>query len=190
MKVLIDNGHGVDTKGKRSPDGSLLEYEYCRKIAKMVVDKLKNKGVDAELLVPEINDINLNERVNRVNKYHHKDTILISIHIDAAGDGRDWMKAKGWSVFVSTNASSTSKILADYLAISAKKNGLNVRQQYNDRTYWTKNLCILRESNCPAVLTENLFMDNKADVEFLLSNEGIETITNIHVDGILNFLKK
>ena len=26
MKILIDNGHGIDTKGKRSPDGRLLEY--------------------------------------------------------------------------------------------------------------------------------------------------------------------
>ena len=28
--VLLDNGHGEDTKGKRSPDGSLLEYAYTR----------------------------------------------------------------------------------------------------------------------------------------------------------------
>ena len=33
MKILIDNGHGVDTAGKRSPDGSLREYKYTREIA-------------------------------------------------------------------------------------------------------------------------------------------------------------
>jgi hypothetical protein len=26
MNVLIDNGHGENTKGKRSPDGQLREY--------------------------------------------------------------------------------------------------------------------------------------------------------------------
>lgn len=26
MKILIDNGHGENTPGKRSPDGSLREY--------------------------------------------------------------------------------------------------------------------------------------------------------------------
>ena len=40
MKVLIDNGHGVDTKGKRSPvwpDGrQLFEWEFNRDIAKRV----------------------------------------------------------------------------------------------------------------------------------------------------------
>jgi hypothetical protein len=25
MKILIDNGHGIQTKGKCSPDGTLLE---------------------------------------------------------------------------------------------------------------------------------------------------------------------
>lgn len=28
MKILIDNGHGVDTPGKRSPDRKLREYAY------------------------------------------------------------------------------------------------------------------------------------------------------------------
>lgn len=26
MKILIDNGHGENTPGKRSPDGKLREY--------------------------------------------------------------------------------------------------------------------------------------------------------------------
>ena len=33
MKVLIDNGHGAETPGKRSPDGRLREYAYTREIA-------------------------------------------------------------------------------------------------------------------------------------------------------------
>ncbi len=33
MKVLIDNGHGSDTPGKRSPNGRLREYAYTREIA-------------------------------------------------------------------------------------------------------------------------------------------------------------
>ena len=31
MKILIDNGHGENTPGKRSPDGSLREYAYAHK---------------------------------------------------------------------------------------------------------------------------------------------------------------
>ena len=60
MKILIDNGHGIQTKGKRSPDGKFLEYAYTREIARQVVTELKNKGYDAELLVPDRKSTRLN----------------------------------------------------------------------------------------------------------------------------------
>ena len=41
MKILIDNGHGIDTKGKRSPDGQLLEYAQNRLLAGRIVTDLK-----------------------------------------------------------------------------------------------------------------------------------------------------
>lgn len=39
MKVLLDNGHGAETPGKRSPDGRLQEYAYAREIAIFQKDK-------------------------------------------------------------------------------------------------------------------------------------------------------
>ena len=53
MKILIDNGHGIETPGKRSPDGRLLEYRYTREIAAAVVSGLRQRGLDAIRLVPE-----------------------------------------------------------------------------------------------------------------------------------------
>ena len=50
-------------------------------------------------------------------------------------------------------------------------------------------LYILKHSLCPAVLTENLFQDNKEDVEYLMSDKGIKEIVNIHVNGIVNYIK-
>ena len=57
MKVLIDNGHGENTPGKRSPDGRFREYKYNREIAAAVVEHLKLRGYDAELLVPAVDDL-------------------------------------------------------------------------------------------------------------------------------------
>lgn len=51
IKVLVDNGHGVETPGKRSPDGRLREYKYAREIASSVVSRLKERGYDAALIV-------------------------------------------------------------------------------------------------------------------------------------------
>ena len=67
MKILIDNGHGVDTAGKRSPDGSLREYSYTREIARRIVQALTAEGFDAERIVTEEEDISLKERCRRVN---------------------------------------------------------------------------------------------------------------------------
>ena len=53
MKVLIDNGHGQDTAGKRSPDGRLMEYAYAREIARRLETELKARGIDAVRITPE-----------------------------------------------------------------------------------------------------------------------------------------
>ena len=101
MKILIDNGHGIQTKGKRSPDGTLLEYAYTRDLARQIVTTLKARGYDSELLVPEDDDIPLPERVRLTNAHCQSlgkaNVILISIHVNAAGDGTLWHTATGWS---------------------------------------------------------------------------------------------
>lgn len=192
MKVLIDNGHGVNTPGKCSPDRRLLEYAYTREIADIVVACLRVRGIDAECLVPEETDVPLSERCRRANDIYRatdKKAVLVSIHCNAAGSGSDWMNARGWSVFVSPNASANSKRLANYLAKVAGEKGVFVRKPVPGQLYWTQNLAMCRDTNCPAVLTENFFQDNRADVEFLLSDEGKRTVAQIHVEGIEAYLK-
>ena len=72
---------------------------------------------------------------------------------------------------------------------AARKEGLTLRKYSQTQVYWKQNLAICRETKCPAVLTENLFQDNKADVEYLLSDEGRATIARLHVQGILDYIK-
>ena len=59
MKILIDNGHRVDTPGKRSPDGKFREYAWNRLIASRIVAALTDLGHEAQLLVPDQEDISL-----------------------------------------------------------------------------------------------------------------------------------
>lgn len=193
MKVLIDNGHGENTPGKRSPDGRLREWSYTRKIADRVITGLRTKGIDAERIVKEMVDVPLSVRCRRANTIYREsggNAILISIHCNAAGLGSKWMPAHGWSVFVSNNASINSKKLAVCLAEVAMQKKVFVRQPTLEQLFWIQNLAICRDTNCPAILTENLFQDNKEDVEFLLSEEGIQMVTQIHVEGVINYLNK
>ncbi len=191
MKVLIDNGHGENTLGKRSPDGRLREWSYTREIADLVVAGLRKKGIDAERIVKEDSDVPLSERCRRANNIYRdtgKKAILVSIHCNAAGSGASWMNAQGWSAFVSNNASLNSKRLAKFLAQVAECILVPVRKPMPGQLYWEQNLAICRDTNCPAVLTENFFQDNKEDVEYLLSREGKDTVARIHIEGILKYL--
>lgn len=191
MKVLIDNGHGENTPGKRSPDGRLMEWAYTREIADMVVYELRKKGIDAERIVKEDTDVPLSERCRRANDIYRKagkKTILVSIHCNAAGSGASWMNARGWSVFVSNNASSNSKKLANSLVEVATSIPVPVRTPALGQLYWQQNLAICRDTLCPAVLVENFFQDNKEDVEYLLSPEGKRNVVRIHVEGIIKYL--
>lgn len=196
MKILIDNGHGSNTPGKRSPDERLMEYRYTREIANVVVARLCRLGYDAELLVKELHDISLLERVHRVNvkcqTYGKGNVLVVSIHCNAAGNGSEWMKATGWECWTS-EGKTQSDVLAEALIQAAEENftGKKIRlnaQKVGERDK-ERNFTILKSTLCPAVLTENFFMDSKADVAYLLSHEGREAVIRCHVQGITRYIE-
>lgn len=197
MVVLIDNGHGANTAGKRSPkmdDGrQLLEYQFAREVASALHKELEELGVKAILVTPETEDITLKERCKRINQYCQQygtaKCLSVSIHCNAAGSDGAWHDAQGWSVYVSTNASYNSKALATRLAEAADGLEVKVRRPTTRQNYWVQNLAMCRDTKCCAVLTENMFMDNKEDSRWLLSEEGKNTIVALHVDGILEYIK-
>ena len=193
MVILADPGHGIDTLGKRSPDGKLRECKYAREIAAEVVKRLKTMDYNAQQLVTEENDISLSVRCKRVNDickhFGASNVLVVSIHCNAAGADGKWHDARGWQACVSLNASAKSKQLASYLFDAAQVEGLKMRSPKPGQKWWAQNLAICRDTNCPAVLTENLFQDNLSDVEFLLSDKGREAIVNLHVNGIINYIK-
>lgn len=193
VKVLIDNGHGENTPGKCSPDKRLREYAYAREIARRVEKCLRCKGYEAQRIVEEETDVPLSERCKRVNdickQVGTKNVLLVSIHNNAAGGDGKWHEARGFSAHVGLNASSKSKMLAQYLWNEAIQQGLKGNRSVPAAPYIAQDLAICRDTACPAVLTENLFQDNKEDVELLLSEEGKEKVTATHVNAIVNFIK-
>lgn len=67
MHIILDNGHGLKTPGKRSPDGTLIEAIYTRQLVKYLASELEKLGHTVHILVPEPEDIPLNVRVKRIN---------------------------------------------------------------------------------------------------------------------------
>lgn len=195
MIILIDNGHGINTTGKCSPDGKYREFAFSREIAGMIHQQLAEMGYDARLLVPETTDIPLAERARRANEIcghvGSSNVILISIHSNAAGNG-SWMEARGWSAFTSRGKTRADE-LATCIYNEAVKNfaGHKVRTDYSDGDPdWEEGFYILRKTKCPAVLSENFFHDNREDVAFITSTVGKQAIVKTHVDGIINYIRR
>lgn len=193
LVVILDNGHGKNTKGKCSPDKSLYEWEWCREITSRLLEECLLNNIEVLLLVPEDKDISLKERVKRANSMVKeitnagKEALLISVHINAAGGDGKWKTARGWSGWVANCASEKSRLFESILCKHAEELGLMGNRCVPADKCWEANFTIITDTKCPAVLTENLFQDNREDVKFLLSKEGKETIVKLHMDSIKEY---
>ena len=194
MKILIDNGHGSNTPGKRSPDGRFLEYKYTREIATAVVQHLQYRGFDAQLLTPEEYDVSLRARVERVNTWcrqlGRRNVCLVSIHTNAAGNGKQWMFARGWSCYTSKGQTAGDRLATClYKAAELYLSGHKIRKDYSDGDPdFESDFTILSRTLCAAALTESLFYDNPEDLSFLESSLGRQAIIDLHVKGIINYV--
>ena len=125
MKILIDNGHGIQTKGKRSPDGTR------------------------------------------------------------------WHTATGWNCYTCKGQTESDRLA--YCLYKAAEQILKnqvIRTDFarDGDLDWEENFYILRKTPCVAVLSENYFMDNKSDLEFLQSKTGKQAIIDTHIEGIVEYL--
>lgn len=202
MKILIDNGHGYNTAGKRSPYSGyktkpelpFMEWEWNREIAMHVVKDLIKLGYDAELLVPEDEDILLQDRAERVNNICDElgkdNVILVSIHANAMGDGKSWNDAKGWEAYT-TVGTTKSDTIATFFYDEAERQFPNrtIRRDLKDGDPDKEaGFYIIKKTFCPAVLTENFFYTNVDDTKFILSSEGKKKVIDLHVNAIINYL--
>lgn len=209
--ILLDNGHGKETAGKRSPDGKFREYEWTRRAANAIKDKLQRLGYLVYIVCPEEKDVALSERCRRVNKlcklHSEAHSVLISIHNNAAGSNGLWRSAGGWSAYTTKGRTKADKLTEclykaaeehlqtykKYMDAGKKLKEYDQKQTYirSDKSDGDKdmesNFYVLKNSICPAVLTENLFQDNRSDVEFLNSSDGFRSLVDLHVEGIAKY---
>lgn len=192
LRILLDNGHGKNTPGKcslRWADGAqLYEYEFNRDIVRRIADKLASKGITFDLITPELTDIPLHQRANRVNHICNvngvKNCLLISIHSNASENHN----ATGWEVWT-TPGKTLSDSYAElfYKKAQAAFPGWKMRSDTTDGDHDKEaRFAILRKSLCPAILTENFFMDFEKDCRFIMSEEGRNQIAQMHFDAILD----
>lgn len=184
--IMLDNGHGFDTPGKRSPkwpDGQqLFEWEFNRSLAEKIERRLKVAGIPCVRIVPESMDIPLSVRCQRANDIYrkHPEAILISIHANAGG-------GSGFEIFTSPGVTKSDAIATRLIEqLERDFPSIKMRKDMEDGDPDKEaNFYILRRTDCPAILAENLFMDNEKDCRLLLSDE----FRNRLADSYVSFIK-
>lgn len=194
MYYVLDCGHSLTTQGKRSPDHQFFEYEYNRIIGKIVSERLNELGIEYCFTYPidEPYDLSLTSRANVANqKAKEKGTgnvLLISIHSNAAGNGKQWMNAKGWSVWTTKGKTRSDKFAEIFWEEARKvcaKYGRTTRQDKSDGDNdWESNFTVIFNTICPSILIEEFFYDNEEEMNWLLSDEGKNACTEIIINAI------
>jgi N-acetylmuramoyl-L-alanine amidase len=180
--------------GEFTENGRFKEWKYTRVISHLIVNKLIDMGYDARLVTPEDGDASLAERIRRINTICNKEgasnVLLISVHANAVGDSSKWMEGKGWEAYT-TRGKNISDTLADFLYKRADSNikGRKIREDWTDGDRDKEaDFYIIKKAKCAAVLTENFFYDNKDDLRYLTSDEGVHAVVRLHIEGIIDFI--
>ena len=175
-RVYLDAGHGIDTAGKRSPDGSLLEYEFNRDVANRIEDILIRHDVEVMSCYSDT-DTPLTQRCQMANMFNAD--YFVSIHSNA--DKEYWTSANGWEIYV-VSLSGKAEELAKKIQKHSKELGLK------DRGIKTANFTVLTDTKMPAVLIEHGFYTNKEECEKLKSDSFRQKCAECDAKGILEQL--
>lgn len=179
MRIAIDAGHGLNTAGKRTPDGSMREFQFNSVVAKYVRDLLSEyKDVETMFVHDPTGerDVPLTERTKKANDWPAD--VYISIHANAAGDG-GWNNAQGIETYVYTSRPQAAVALAN--AVQRHLIRATGRQ---DRGVKSADFHVLRETKMTAILVECGFMTNKQECELLKSDAYRRKCASAIVSGI------
>lgn len=205
--VGLDDGHGMETEGKRTPKlktdlmfrgklrkkGTIIhENDFNENIMELVEKGLDRCGIGHIQLAEGDTDIPLADRVKKAN--NKKCDLVVSHHANAL-KGTEWQTtAYGLVVIHTKNCSSKSKELAkncynhlkkevDWYKDGGTKYGVRADTDISGYT-----LYILRRTNMPAILIEYSFMDSWADVKRMVTNTFQKSCAEATVKGICETL--
>ena len=180
--VALDDGHGIETQGKRTPlfdDGSYMkENEFNEAVMLYLKEYLTTHNIGVLTVAPEKTDTPLLTRIKRANEAGA--SIYISIHANAYGS--NWNEANGFETYVYDLDDKNTMYLAQCVhgaCISAT--GLRNRGIKEAGFY------VLVNSAMPAILLECGFMTNKAEAELLRSDSYRKTVAAAITKGICKY---
>lgn len=193
ITIILDAGHGAATPGKRSPilnGKQLFEWQFTRELSKRIKVTCDQLGIKCVQANTDDSDPALTTRANNINKIVRaeaekgRQSLMISLHGNAAGNGSNWTNASGWEVWSTvgtTKSDEFAKLMLKHFPIIFPGKKL--------RGHKEKDFTLIYKCSCPCVLTENFFYDNKEDFELMMSEKGLQKITDLHIAAICDYVE-
>lgn len=193
---LLDPGHGGIKDGKyvtapnkmyKFEDGlTIYEGEVNRQITNELIELLSAAKIPYAVIPDWVEDTPLDDRVEKANKLHAElgNCVYVSIHCNAGG-------GTGYEVYTSVGQTSSDAIADVFykefekVFPDAKMRSDTVDGDFDKEAHFY----VLKNTTCPAVLTENFFMDNRADAEILSSSKEVAKIARAHFEAIKKISK-
>jgi N-acetylmuramoyl-L-alanine amidase len=170
VKIFIDPGHGGTDPG--AVGNGLQEKNLTLQIGTRIKDIMTTEYDNVSILMSRTGDqsLTLTQRTNAANSWGAD--FLLSVHINAGG-------GTGYEDYVYPGVGAPTTTYQSNIHAEVMK-----LVDFTDRGKKSANFHMLRESNMPAILTENGFIDNANDAAKLKSASFIEALARGHVNGI------
>ncbi|UHA72309.1 N-acetylmuramoyl-L-alanine amidase family protein [Paenibacillus sp. 481] len=187
--IAIDDGHGMETPGKRTPifpDGTVSpetgkpymhENEFNRAVAARLKVHLERSGFRTLMVAPGDSDVPLSTRVQKANSANAH--FYISIHANA--NTSVWGSWGGIETYHYPGAADSAK--AATLIQKRLMQGTKLR----NRGVKSANFYVLQHTKMTAVLVECAFMDNLTEAKLLLSTQYREECAKEIAQGICDY---
>jgi N-acetylmuramoyl-L-alanine amidase len=188
--IALDNGHGLNTAGKRTPrwtDGTtstytkknfMHEWEFNRGVVKRLKVELERNGFEVLEVSPTEDDTSINARCREANSANAD--LFVSVHANALGN--TWNeRVKGIETLTSGKGESLrlGTILQKHMVADT---GL-VNRGLKDGKW----LGVVRLTKMPSVLVEGGFMDNPSESKLLNSNEYRDVFAKALCKGVCEY---
>ncbi|MBK3493475.1 N-acetylmuramoyl-L-alanine amidase [Viridibacillus sp. YIM B01967] len=171
VKIFIDPGHGGSDSGATA--NGIQEKDITLKIGMKIRNILTAEYSNVSILMSRTGDTfpSLSDRTNAANGWSAD--YFLSVHINSGG-------GTGFESYVYPGVGAPSTTYQNYIHSEVQK--LN---QLTDRGKKQSDFHVLRESNMPAILTENGFIDTANDAAKMKSDAWITNIARGHVNGLV-----
>jgi N-acetylmuramoyl-L-alanine amidase len=170
VKIFIDPGHGGSDPG--AVGNGISEKNITLQIANQIHQILLSEYQNVSVRMSRTTDqtVSLNARTSAANSWGAD--FYLSVHINSGG-------GTGFESYVYPNVNALTKSYQKAIHEEVVK-----QIDYRDRGQKQANFHVLRESNMPALLTENGFIDNVTDANKLKDPAYINRIARGHVNGL------